>query len=146
MTNYKPSGIITANGATIQVPNNSEIIELYDQTAASGSPDTFNLQGLSTAYQIPTGKTFHPVKLILHLNPTAGGGSKVELYKGNTENAIDTLKAIIFIPAGFALEETLTIIEYLLPTFTINDGKFFVLDPNSPDIYYSSCIGFLTID
>ncbi len=134
---------IQAAGAIIEVPHHATVIQLFDNTLISSAPDTMKLVGGTTDYQVPSSKTFHPIRGVIWASLV---GTVVNFYKGNTADATDTLKSILDYPTMITGGIEPQSHEYLFNEFTINAEKFLVIDPSNVQVRYITVTGYETDD
>ncbi len=141
MTNYKPhiTESITINGCKIWVPNTARILSLYDQTDGSNTADTFQTLNGSTPvdYQVPAGKNFILVGIIMQHNATA---ANLKIYSAEAANGIDEVIWGMFTP-NFAGRLEL----YNHDHSTTNDvegGNYLTLKPSTAGLETVQAIGY----
>ncbi len=120
--NYKPYGHVVQLNGNLHRPllgNEKSVILWGNWSAANHNPRSlFDSTTASTIYQVPTGKTYKIIALVLIGVPIA----QIPIYQGDTADAITTLKWSMYFPITGTYELE-------IPNVEIASGKFVTIDP-----------------
>ncbi len=136
MGNYKSTKrTITVGGVTTFVPDGAIIKTLQDPVLVSNAPDSM-IDDNATLYQVPAGKQYFMVGIKVWGEVATGGGT-VNMYSGDTEDAITTQANVIYLTTTPTTESQ----EYYT-TYTFLATKFIIVDPSTTNVKHLQVLGY----
>ncbi len=136
MGNYKPSHTsISVAGINYPVPTGGKVVHLHDGTFGSNAADTLITVENAINYQVPTGKKFFLVRLLVRWK--TNDLHSLVIWSGNSANAKTTNLGTVWSNRLIDYNQ-----EYYIDTIEWAAGKFVVIDPSGTSIALIEMSGY----
>ncbi len=136
MANYKPFGKVSVGKSNVHHIDQAQLVKVLTHPfALSAAAKSLKAPGTS-AYRVPTDKTFHGVEIQIEHNQATN--TQVDVYEGTTVNGLDT-----FLHRFYTVSSNLKSHSYPC-AFDIASNNWCTVNPGSTNVHYVLILGYET--